>query len=215
MPRSAKKPPKHQDKTKDRIVSAAIKLFAKHGYDGTSTKAICQAARANIAALHYYFETKEKLYLSIIQEFGKESLDSALRTLSEPYDPGEIKVRLEMFLHETLERCFKNLDLVTLVLNEGESSHPRSHDVFNSTFDRMCEELISFFATASKRKWLARGIDPELAADAVFAQLSQAIRTEPVKERFRRPSLKEMNYRKKWVHAVVHILLEGVLPRSL
>ena len=212
MPKPSKKPP---NQTRDRIVSAAIRLFAKHGYDGTSTKTICQAARANIAALHYYFETKEKLYLSILREFGEEFLDSALRTLAEPGDPGEIKVRLELFLHESLERCLKNLDLVTLVLNEAESAHPRSHDVFNSTFDKMCEELVSFFATASKRKWLARGIDPELAADAVFAQLSQAIRAEPIKERFCRPSLKKMDYRKKWVHSVVRILLEGVLPRSL
>lgn len=47
--------------TKTRIMDAAEKLFAERGFDGASMRAICTAANANSASVHYYFESKEDL----------------------------------------------------------------------------------------------------------------------------------------------------------
>ena len=38
--------------TKERIIQAAGPLFARHGYDGTTSKEICQQAGVNIAAVN-------------------------------------------------------------------------------------------------------------------------------------------------------------------
>lgn len=45
--------------TRSRILDAAEGLFAVHGFDGTSVRAICNAAGANVAAVHYYFQGKD------------------------------------------------------------------------------------------------------------------------------------------------------------
>ncbi len=45
--------------TKAKILDAAEKLIAEKGYDGTSVRAICSVAQANVAAVHYHFNGKE------------------------------------------------------------------------------------------------------------------------------------------------------------
>ncbi|MDX1982511.1 MAG: TetR family transcriptional regulator [Bryobacteraceae bacterium] len=47
--------------TKDRILDAAEKLFANHGYDATSVRAIATAAGVNLAAINYHFQSKDAL----------------------------------------------------------------------------------------------------------------------------------------------------------
>lgn len=50
------------DETRERIITAAIKLFGERGFDGASTRDIATAAGVNAPALQYYFENKEGLY---------------------------------------------------------------------------------------------------------------------------------------------------------
>jgi len=49
-------------KTKERILRAAFEVFAKRGFHNTTVRDICQKADVNVAAINYYFNTKEKLY---------------------------------------------------------------------------------------------------------------------------------------------------------
>ncbi len=47
--------------TKDRILDTAERLFAEHGYDATSLRAITSEAGVNLAAVNYHFNSKESL----------------------------------------------------------------------------------------------------------------------------------------------------------
>lgn len=47
--------------TKDRILDTAERLFAEHGYDATSLRAITREAGVNLAAVNYHFSSKEAL----------------------------------------------------------------------------------------------------------------------------------------------------------
>ena len=51
---------------RERIRIAARRLFAEHGYSGTSVRDIVAAAGVNLGAVTYYFETKELLYTSVL-----------------------------------------------------------------------------------------------------------------------------------------------------
>ncbi len=51
--------------TKNRILDTAEKLFAEHGYDATSLRAITQAAGVNLAAVNYHFNSKESLIRAV------------------------------------------------------------------------------------------------------------------------------------------------------
>jgi AcrR family transcriptional regulator len=52
--------------TRERILRAAERLFAEHGYDGTSIRAIVAKARVNQAAVNYHFAGKDGLYREVL-----------------------------------------------------------------------------------------------------------------------------------------------------
>jgi AcrR family transcriptional regulator len=52
--------------TQERILTAALSLFSKKGFEGTSTRAIGSAAGANIAMIAYHFGDKEGLYRAVL-----------------------------------------------------------------------------------------------------------------------------------------------------
>lgn len=52
---------KSETSTKDRILDAAERLFAEHGFDGVSLRTIIGEAGVNLAAVHYHFHSKAAL----------------------------------------------------------------------------------------------------------------------------------------------------------
>lgn len=52
--------------TSGRILDAAERLFLDHGYDGTSSRMITAAARANLAAVNYHFGGKSGLFQAML-----------------------------------------------------------------------------------------------------------------------------------------------------
>jgi len=76
---------KAEDSSRDRIVVAAMQLFAERGFEGTSVRDITKAAGCGVAAVNYYFGGKEKLYeeafralFSEIQERRMEAIKAAV-----------------------------------------------------------------------------------------------------------------------------------------
>ena len=63
------------DITRERIVKAAQRLFADHGYKDTSVRAVVTRARVNQAAINYHFGGKDGLY--------REVLRATIRALTE------------------------------------------------------------------------------------------------------------------------------------
>lgn len=60
-----------------RILQAAETLFASNGFDGTTTADIAALANLPKANVYYYFPTKEKLYLSVLDRILDLWLDEA------------------------------------------------------------------------------------------------------------------------------------------
>ncbi|MCE5324747.1 TetR family transcriptional regulator [bacterium] len=52
--------------TKARLIDAATELFAKQGYDGTSTREIAAQADCNISLINHYFGGKQGLLQAIV-----------------------------------------------------------------------------------------------------------------------------------------------------
>ncbi len=53
--------------TKDRIISAAERLFAERGFAGTSLRTVTSEAGVNLAAVHYHFGTKDALLQAVFE----------------------------------------------------------------------------------------------------------------------------------------------------
>jgi AcrR family transcriptional regulator len=53
--------------TRERLLQCAAQVFAEQGYEQGSVREVSRRARANIAAIHYHFGSKEKLYVETIR----------------------------------------------------------------------------------------------------------------------------------------------------
>lgn len=53
---------KSEESAYERILTAAVKLFATEGYAGTTTRQIVARANASLASLQLHFKSKENLY---------------------------------------------------------------------------------------------------------------------------------------------------------
>jgi AcrR family transcriptional regulator len=52
---------------KDRILDAAERLFARHGFYGVSVRDITKAAEVDVALVSYHFGGKRELFASVFQ----------------------------------------------------------------------------------------------------------------------------------------------------
>ena len=77
-------------KVRDKIVSAASKLFAKKGYENTTIKDIAKLVRIGKSTVFYYFQNKESILESIIEE-AIGSVFSELQKIASSNIPPEEK----------------------------------------------------------------------------------------------------------------------------
>jgi AcrR family transcriptional regulator len=57
--------------TRRRILDAAVRLFAEHGYDGVTMRMLGAAANANIALINRYFGSKRELFAEVLAQRGR------------------------------------------------------------------------------------------------------------------------------------------------
>lgn len=62
----------HTGNSSKRILDAALQLFSKKGYEGTSTREICELAGITKPTLYYFFQSKEGIYRALVQEAFQE-----------------------------------------------------------------------------------------------------------------------------------------------
>ncbi|WP_232467749.1 TetR/AcrR family transcriptional regulator [Bordetella genomosp. 9] len=81
--------------TRASIIEAAGQLFAERGYADTTSKAICERARTNIAAVNYHFGSRDDLYLALLREVHTHVMGMPfLREIAASRRPAEEKLRL-------------------------------------------------------------------------------------------------------------------------
>ncbi|MGB8956365.1 MAG: TetR family transcriptional regulator [Tumebacillaceae bacterium] len=112
------------DEVKFRIQQSAKRLFAKQGYAGTSVRQICEEAGANVALVSYYFGGKEKLLLSLYQQFFQ--ISERVAKVESSSDPVE---KMRLFIREFIEHMSTDKDTALLVHNELVLQSERMADV--------------------------------------------------------------------------------------
>jgi TetR/AcrR family transcriptional regulator len=96
----------------ERIHAAALEQFSLHGLHGTSTQAIADGAGISKQQLHYYIESKEALYESILRRTMQHWAHIGLNTEEDHGDPAASLARLVArkldfaFEHPRVSRLF-------------------------------------------------------------------------------------------------------------
>lgn len=88
-----------RQKNVEAIIAAAEDEFARHGFKGTSMNTIAQAVGLPKANLHYYFSSKQGLYLAVLNNI-LTLWDSAFNSLRVEDDPAEA---LERYIRAKME----------------------------------------------------------------------------------------------------------------
>ncbi|BBG61614.1 transcriptional regulator CecR [Providencia rustigianii] len=70
------------ENAKYQLLLAAADVYGEQGIDGATTRKIAHASGQNIAAISYYFGSKEGLYLAVAQEIANNIKESFSETLS-------------------------------------------------------------------------------------------------------------------------------------
>jgi len=61
--------------TRERILQAATRVFARHSYRAASTRMIASEAGVDHPLIHYYFGSKEKLFEAVTERIYSESME--------------------------------------------------------------------------------------------------------------------------------------------
>jgi len=95
-----------EDDTRQRLLDAAEALFAEHGFAETSLRAITTQARANLAAVHYHFGSKDELLRAVfarrLQALNEERL-ARLTALETGGGPVTVETVLAAFIEPSLQ----------------------------------------------------------------------------------------------------------------
>lgn len=117
------------DNSKDRILKAAVKLFAQKGFESASTREICREAGANLCMISYYFGGKQELYNAIIENLIEKQTNYARTFLDLNLDLNKLtkqeKIQLLFDLvNKIVDFFYSNVtgDLIIFLLKEQQKS---------------------------------------------------------------------------------------------
>ncbi len=75
--------------TRAHLIEVATRLFATHGYDGTSIEAVLAESGVSRGSLYHHFPGKEALYLAVFEVLGDRlgaDMTAALQDAADPVD---------------------------------------------------------------------------------------------------------------------------------
>jgi AcrR family transcriptional regulator len=70
------------DVRRQQFIDAAVKVIARDGVDGATTRRIAEEAKAPLATLHYCFQTKENLLWAVFEQLAITRRPPAQRSRS-------------------------------------------------------------------------------------------------------------------------------------
>ena len=87
------------DRTRERVIGAALESFAERGFAGSSVRDIARKARIRVSSLYHYFPSKEALYEAVLTKLQQDVGELTLGVLSRSKD-------IHTFLPEVVGRVF-------------------------------------------------------------------------------------------------------------
>ena len=105
------------DETKEKLVDAALKLFAEEGYVGTKTRIIAHEAGFSEMTLFRKFKTKENLFNAVLVQ-NQEKILNDFDSIFLNDDFENIRDFLESLINELVDVIENNYDYVNVFLNE-------------------------------------------------------------------------------------------------
>src|SRR5205085_2513851 len=180
LPKPGAAPSSHE-----RILTAAKQLFAKRGYENTSTVAIARQAGTSESQLMKHFGSKEGL-LEAIFERGWQAMGYSLGDAARRPDPRE---RLRGLLEVVLNGFERDAELKELMLLEGRRIRKEGHMIMMTSgfleFVRMIDSLLKQLHDDGRLK---DGVNPQAMRSAMIGMFEGLLRDQLLADRVGYPA---------------------------
>src|SRR5216683_5756120 len=148
---------------RERILNAALKLFAHEPYQAVTMDRVAEAASVAKGTLYLYFPSKDALYLGILSD----NLDSGYRTSQTSADPKlPLVERVRRAITVTVEFYDQRRDFLQFYAIE----EPRLADARNRVMEEARERSSNFFESLIQdgiRSGFFAPVDPRVATLAI------------------------------------------------
>lgn len=147
---------------RSRVLAAAATEFCEQGYSGASIAAIACRAGLSKSTIFHYFESKEALYLSVIEEAAlrfRQTLDEVLANST------DTAAALAGFQISHLRHLQDNRQVARLVLRELQRENPSGKvlEIISKVLSENFLRLLDFLRQSADRGELRPDADCEVA----------------------------------------------------
>lgn len=99
--------------TRERLIDAASRLFAEHGYEGTSIEAVLRAAEMSRGALYHHFDSKEALFEAVLEAIEDDVDRKVVAAAAQAGDPvDELRAGCRVWIRMTADPVVRRIVLV-------------------------------------------------------------------------------------------------------
>jgi AcrR family transcriptional regulator len=120
-----------EKETEEKIFNAAQNIFQKRGFEGARMQEIADEAKINKSMLHYYYRSKDKLFLKVFQVGVKKIFPKLLNILGTDVPLKEKVVKVVNFYHNMF---WMNQHLPAFVIYEMNQHPERFKEFISSLF---------------------------------------------------------------------------------
>lgn len=149
---------------KKKIIQVATQLFSERSYHNVTIDEVATKAGIAKGTIYLYFESKEKLYLEILEN-GFESIESLIEKEVAKADPASAKLRKVLRLIFGFYR--QNLDVLR-ILSRDETHLIREHFQFTEHWRERRVKLYEKILEKGVKEGSFRPINTKLVALIVF-----------------------------------------------
>ncbi len=158
-----------EEDPRTRILQAALRLFARKGYDGTTTRDLATAANVAEGTVFNHFANKKAILVEVATSGWVEILTDLLTELSEM---GSYKAVAQVMRRRMLH-MHTNADLLRVCFIEAQF-HPELRDRIQSeVIAKMTDVAEAFFQTAME-KGIYRPMNPRIVAQVFLGMFAIA-----------------------------------------
>ncbi len=212
--RDPKDPILDSEQTKWLLIKAALPLFARKGFDGTTVRDVADAAGVNLSLVSYHFKGKLGLYRSCIEEFGQARQSKSKEILQLPQSFEEFKLRFRFLIEDMIAFQVEHPSVCQIVFREIDEGLPIAKDIFEKTLMQTFTSLVEFIEHAKKKGFLRSSIDPMSVAMMTQASLFHMMRTDKVRKEYFNLSIMDEGFRKQTIENLMDMFFNGILNQE-
>jgi TetR/AcrR family transcriptional regulator len=158
-PAPSRSPRRDAKVSRKRIVHAATREFARWGYDGARMDAIAARARVSKTLLYHYFDSKEGLFIAVMEEIYQVMRQHHQELLLQKLEPA---AAIEHLIRSVHRLFVVRQDILTLLNSENlyKASHIRKSKVIPTLYDPLLDALVDIHRRGAAAGSFRRDVDP-------------------------------------------------------